>query len=834
MPRVWPAVVHFPSASRGVTRRMVGRRVYHFLPAQERQRERPSRGMKERRVLAAQNRERSRVSCSSSVHSSRVESAEVVQQSLSCFLYSFTAALATASPGWATPITSPSLAHCLQRCHHRSFCFHRFSYPYTHSIFPLSPSATGAAALYFPCRSFSHSSHCSPPPPPPRHSLLRHLIPLHLVGTGQSPAVLLRHALLFRHNVFIPSLLTTLGTAPKSFPQTPLVLLAEAFQLVLEGGHPQRFLRESFERAELACRRALLNLDSIESSYFTLMMPPPPSPSSSSVRSPSRCPSTKPGGSGSSAQDEEMNAYYHLVQAHEAQEREAWSLINISPLYRLWMFELQAAAAYYASIFSIPGSSSSTSSTSAHASCYEIAAMAVQHVIAGDLRRDSLLSETVLQWEECQVKRLYEEEEKAQADEVSWQNKILVWFSLREWKRSMRVWGRKYLGKNKSPYTGEKKKCFVFSLLHTIRNGLMFPRAPTRALENATSSSLIFSRHSWGPSSLRLEDRGKKGNEKEGTPPSLDSCSPPRALRDEQPSSPIYQYARDTPILSTLFGDSFCSASAPGWSRDGAADGTGETSTNEDDARQEEESLWKYPYDKEEDVVVRELLLLERDCFGSSRFDARGEHRHLFHVLHLEDVGKTWSSAAVLFHPVVRAFGGFQLGCSSIANGRWIRFQLSCESDAEDDHRLVARVCHPSPNDGVGHGDDGAAPSSSTEVMEECSKESRKGEDQASSLNPDGKVGSKSASPSAVSLIPLFEEIRTYDEDNLSLSPETSLSCSKSAVARNGTRAPIIFSVHYNDSICPIRITATPKERKRNLLHTEVFELAVRQQQEGQ
>lgn len=661
---------------------------------------------------------------------------------------------------------------------------------------PPSGHPCTACSMCFCSRSFC----CSSSAMPPRHSLLRHLIPFRLIGIGQSPAVLFRHALLHRKEVFIPSLLTSLESAPRTFPRTPLVLLAEAFQLVLEGGYPQRLLREAFEKAELACRRALLNLDVIERSYFALLMPCSTATNNSS---------------------DAENDFEGLLQRHEAEEREAWETVKISPLHRLWMFELQAAAAYYANVFSIPGSGS------ASISCYDVAAMAVQHIVAGDMRRDALLAETVLRWEESRVRRQFEEEEEGRAREASRGVRTLFYSFYHEWIQSSCLRWTKYFanGKSKPNCPGSNKRPYMFSLLHSIRNGLFFSPNPSTVLENCNTPSLTFSRHSWPlwcPRCDHLTGIPKKEREISDTHP---RCLPhgdegkaweiniPQRCFQELGSTAIYQYARDTPILYTVFGDTFPDAAIGSSSNDDVGGGV-EDSHNA--------QLWEnaiargYAYE-EDDVVVRELLLLERDCFGSSRFDRRGEHRHLFHVLHLEEIGKNWSSASVLFHPVVRAFGGFRVACSPIANGRWIRFQVSCENDPEDDHRLLT----------------GSAPSHKEDLQGQCERcgalSAKEGKKQLSTAeSPEMRNRECKVSLTVFSPLPLFEEVRAYDD--ASESPPMGFTGANPVEI---IQKPIIFSAHYEDPICPIRQTAGRRTNRQSQTHTEVFDLAVEQQHAG-
>lgn len=83
---------------------------------------------------------------------------------------------------------------------------------------------------------------------------------------------------------------------------------------------------------------------------------------------------------------------------------------------------------------------------------------------------------------------------------------------------------------------------------------------------------------------------------------------------------------------------------------------------------------------------MHELLVLERDCFGVHRFSSRGDIQYLAHVLRLEDVGKTWSSASLLFHPVMITAGNLDVTVMPIANQRWVRMGVRC---GEEDHRLL-------------------------------------------------------------------------------------------------------------------------------------------------
>lgn len=656
------------------------------------------------------------------------------------------------------------------------------SYPNRNLVFPYCFLSRPEGALHFPYRLFHSISSV----PAPNHSLLRHLIPLHLVGNDQPPAVLLRYSFIHRKDIFLPSLLTSLETAPATFPKTPLVLLAEGFQLILEGGHPQRHLREAFEKAELACRRILMDSELTNSSHFSLLLP-----------------SLSENCTSSTSHD-----YRSIIQYHEAAEREAWELVKISPLYRLWMFELQAAAAYYIEIFSIP-------SSSAHITCYDVAAMAVQHIVAGDVRRDALLANAVLHWEEFQVRKKCTEEVKVKENEVRGGKNRLFKDLYHRWMHSFQYWRWKnHLFKN-----DDKNNCSIriaspqyFSLLHYMKCGKIFSPFPSEKVKSSsTTSVLVISRlspilrctscltYSLRPSkNVNSSDSTQISNhhtveEKIISAPE-DKCSCSNGLQ----FSPIYQFARDTSIPYTTLGDG-CPSSIGRSDVKSKGEGVDANTAHSKDNT----SIGMYSY-TEEDAVVRELLLLERDCFGTYRFDLRGEHRHLFHVLHLEEVGKTWDSASVLFHPVVREFGGFCLLCTPIANGRWVRLQLSCESE-EEDHRLWK---------------DNSAGEKNIPARTYCEKCNTYTEHaQEKVIFTDADAIRRKRNDTLTSLtapMPLFEEIRTCEEE-------------AGTTASRSKRKPIIFTAYYNKPICPIRTTASRQERKQNQLHTEIFDLAIQQ-----
>lgn len=638
-------------------------------------------------------------------------------------------------------------------------------------------------ALHFSYRLL----HTSPSIPSPNHSLLRHLIPLHLVGNNQPPAVLLRHSLIHRKDIFLPSLLTSLETAPTNFPKTPIVLLAEGFQLILEGGHPQRLLREAFEKAELACRRILMDFETTDSSFFSLLLP----------SSSENCFSST------------SHDYRSLIEYHEAAERDAWELIKISPLYRLWMFELQAAAAYYIKIFSIP-------SSSAHITCYDVAAMAVQHIVAGDVRRDALLANAVLHWEEFEVRKKCAEEEKLKESGIRRGKTRLFKDRYNSWMHSLWDWGwKRHLVENEdiNRCSGKITSPRYFSLLHHMKGGKFFPIVPSETVNSFnTTSARVISRQSpilCCPSCLKYTSSPLKNDidafstqilnhrtvEEKIILTAEHKCSIPTALQ----TSAVYQFARDTSVPYTTLGDAFLSSF-----QQREVKSTDEGLEVCVPHSKDDTDIGMYSY-TEEDLVVRELLLLERDCFGAYRFDSRGEHRHLFHVLHLEDVGKTWDSTSVLFHPVVREFGGFRLLCTPIANGRWVRLELSCESEEEEDHRLWM-------DNRAGKK---AIPAGT--YCEKCNAYIDHGKKEVISSDADATCSRRHDTLASLATpMPLFEEIRTCEE-------EAGTTASRSA------NKPIIFTAYYNKPICPIRMTASRQERKQNQLHTEIFDLAIQQ-----
>lgn len=461
--------------------------------------------------------------------------------------------------------------------------------------------------------SSSSGSSGSAGSPPQQHSLLRFLIPLKIKGTSRPPSVLLRHAFLHREEPLLTGLFTTLASAPASFPSTPRILLAEAFQMVLEGTHPQRKLREAFELAELACRRALLDFDELDPSFFVFTPPPPPPQSTSSQEN----------------TPEARAAYIRSYYAQqEAAERAAWRTIRYRPLHRLWMFELRAAASYYTRLFSIP--------TTGHSSPDDSASLAVHTIVAADVRRDELLTEMMLKWEERAISRGYTElaeKHSLRLASESW------WWSPKRWRRSSSM----------------SNQCINRSFLFEWWVRL---RCNTE-------------------SEFQEEWRAAPGRAQKGDPSEVMSTVPPLPWSDTEGGSfslltdshePLcYHYGRD---VYPTEGESVDAASPPA-----------SASTSFRDLV----SMSEYHYEGEADLTVREILLLERDVFGCFRFDPRGDNRHLFHLHQLEQITKTWDSCALLFHPLVRFFGAFTVRYIPIANHRWMKLEISCN---EEDHRV--------------------------------------------------------------------------------------------------------------------------------------------------
>jgi hypothetical protein len=81
------------------------------------------------------------------------------------------------------------------------------------------------------------------------------------------------------------------------------------------------------------------------------------------------------------------------------------------------------------------------------------------------------------------------------------------------------------------------------------------------------------------------------------------------------------------------------------------------------------------------DVVVQEMLLLERDSFGKHRFDFRGSKRHILHHLEVESVGRTERSLALVKDPVMKGYGNFSTSEKVVHQGRWIEHQLWCNDE---------------------------------------------------------------------------------------------------------------------------------------------------------
>ncbi|KAK7196848.1 hypothetical protein NESM_000625900 [Novymonas esmeraldas] len=83
--------------------------------------------------------------------------------------------------------------------------------------------------------------------------------------------------------------------------------------------------------------------------------------------------------------------------------------------------------------------------------------------------------------------------------------------------------------------------------------------------------------------------------------------------------------------------------------------------------------------------AVKELLLLERDCFGSFRFDPRGDNHHLVHSLKLADMTKTPQSYSVMLDPVMQRYGNYCITCEEVHKGRWKHYTVHCGAE---DHRI--------------------------------------------------------------------------------------------------------------------------------------------------
>lgn len=83
--------------------------------------------------------------------------------------------------------------------------------------------------------------------------------------------------------------------------------------------------------------------------------------------------------------------------------------------------------------------------------------------------------------------------------------------------------------------------------------------------------------------------------------------------------------------------------------------------------------------------MVKEMLLLERDVFGTYRFDARGDNRQLVHCLKLSDITKTPRDFAVLMDPVMQQYGNYRVEKTVVHGGRWMEYRVTCGAE---DHRI--------------------------------------------------------------------------------------------------------------------------------------------------
>ncbi|GET85587.1 hypothetical protein, conserved [Leishmania tarentolae] len=83
--------------------------------------------------------------------------------------------------------------------------------------------------------------------------------------------------------------------------------------------------------------------------------------------------------------------------------------------------------------------------------------------------------------------------------------------------------------------------------------------------------------------------------------------------------------------------------------------------------------------------LMKELLLLERDAFGSLRFDPRGDNHHLVHSLKLADMTKTPQSFSIILDPVMRKYGNYCVECEEVHRGRWKQYKVHC---GPEDHRI--------------------------------------------------------------------------------------------------------------------------------------------------
>eukprot|EP00796_Vickermania_ingenoplastis_P001454 gene1455-844_t len=608
----------------------------------------------------------------------------------------------------AAGMTAPT-ASLTARCalHTRTAALHR---PTNAGTSPTG--ATEAAAS----GSTPTGRHSTPPP----HSLLRHLVPLRADGEGPA-ATLLRHAFLARDSIFIPAFLASLSNAPQvddpspnasdpllpllplvgpphqrlhaGFPLTQRVLLAEALQLLLEGDAPQRVVRDAFEQAELACRRALLDLEEIRDEFFYL---PPP------AFSPAH---------GAAEAD---GAYGRLLHRQYAAERAGWLAVQTCPLFRLWMFELRAAAAYYGTLFSIPGSGGTPST--------HVASVTVYSIVAADVRRDALLSETLLRWEADAVKAASEREERRATERR--RDQLSMWRRLR----------RRMTQQNAALGEEEDKFAYWLRLKTGEIRGTETHRPHAQRGEETEGSA--------AEGGVHRKQIPSMAEERAAHCPAGGAAVPPA------PPSLVYEYGRS--MLRSC--------------------GRAGSST---------------VYTSLTDLFVHELLALERDCFGAFRFDPRGDNRHLLHLFQLKDVGKTWESFALLLHPLLRQSGNYVVSYRPIANARWWEFCVRC---GQEDHRLIPNTPIPVP---VTEG----------------------GRDPPQPHSAQGTTQGDEAAP-APEALPLFEEIR------VSTSPENAASPLQSS-------SMVRFMAYYNDPICHLRPGATEKEKRGNLQHTEVFELAV-------
>lgn len=174
------------------------------------------------------------------------------------------------------------------------------------------------------------------------HSFLRNLVPMRVIASGPA-SVSLRHAFLQQERL-IHRFLSSLEQVP--LPSLPRVLMAEAFQRMLEGDSPQRELRELFEEAEVECRKMLLQLDVSRSGE---------------------------------------NPYHS--QRTDPAERAAWEAVQHDPLRRVLAYELRAAAGFYARLLSVSSDP------------FTPAAVLVRTIIASDVRKDDFLVKMVLRFD---------------------------------------------------------------------------------------------------------------------------------------------------------------------------------------------------------------------------------------------------------------------------------------------------------------------------------------------------------------------------------------------------------------------------------------------------